>query len=195
MDANTVGTIFGYWWIIPAILAIVGFKLILRFFFGMVIISQNNIGIVNKKFVLWGANKSLPDGTIIALKGEAGIQADTLAPGIHFLYWPWQYEIKRQEFITIPEGHVGVVESRDGKPLSGGRVLAKQVECDSFQSARLFLEKEGERGPQITIIPPGTYRINTKLFTVAMERILDGGPKKTNANFLPSGISTAFGVS
>jgi hypothetical protein len=37
---------------------------------------------VNKKFVLFGSNRTLPDGAIIALKGEAGYQADTLAPGL-----------------------------------------------------------------------------------------------------------------
>ena len=61
---------------------------------------------------------------------------------------------------------IGIVEARDGVPLSGGRVLAKQVDCDSYQNARLFLQNGGQRGPQITVIPPGTYRINTSLFTV-----------------------------
>jgi len=59
-----------------------------------------------------------------------------------------------------------VVEARGGKPLSNGRVLATSVECDSFQSVRKFLELGGERGPQIRIIPPGTYRIHTGFFKV-----------------------------
>ncbi len=141
--------------------------------FGVVIIPEDSLGVVNKKFVLFGGNRTLPDGAIIALKGEAGYQADTLAPGLHFGFWPWQYEVERVKFLEIPEGSLGVVESRDGKPLSGGRVLAKRIECDSFQSARLFLENGGERGPQITIIPPGTYRINTALFTVVMTNVLE----------------------
>lgn len=141
--------------------------------FGIVIIPEDSIGVVNKKFVLFGGNRTLPDGAIVALKGEAGYQADTLAPGLHFGFWPWQYEVARVKFLEVPEGKLGVVESRDGDPLSGGRVLARKIECDSFQSARLFLEKGGERGPQITIIPPGTYRINTALFTVAMTEVLE----------------------
>ncbi len=63
------------------LLLIVCYKLVLRIF-GVIIIPKNTIGIVNKKFVLFGTNKTLPDGEIIALKGEAGIQADTLPPGI-----------------------------------------------------------------------------------------------------------------
>jgi uncharacterized membrane protein YqiK len=147
------------------LLLIVCHKLILRIF-GVIIIPKNTIGIVNKKFVLFGSDKTLPDGEIIALKGEAGIQADTLPPGIHFWRWPWQYSIQSQEFVTIDPGKIGVVEARGGKPLSNGRVLAKKVESDSFQNVRLFLQNGGERGPQIAIIPPGTYRINTAFFGV-----------------------------
>ena len=160
-----------FWWAIAALIILFGYKLIFRLF-GIVIISQDSIGIINKKFVLLGKNRTLPDGAIIALNGEAGIQADTLAPGIHFGYWPWQYQIDIQKFITIFEGKIGVVESRDGRSLSDGRVLARKVACDSFQDARTFLTKGGERGPQIAIIPPGTYRINTQLFSVVQEDVL-----------------------
>jgi len=133
---------------------------------GIAVIPEDSIGVVYKKFVLFGDNKSLPDGKIIALKGEAGIQADTLAPGLYFGYWPWQYNVMRKPFTTIQEGAVGVVEARDGNPLKGGRVLGKKVDCDAFQNARAFLDNGGERGPQMTIIPPGTYRINTEAFSV-----------------------------
>lgn len=133
---------------------------------GVVFVPETAVGIVNKRYVLVGTNRSLPDGSLVALHGEAGLQADTLAPGIHTGYWPWQYEITLQPFVTIPQGKIGLVEARDGKAMRSGRVLAKNVACDSFQSARLFLENGGERGPQITIIPPGTYRINTALFTL-----------------------------
>ena len=51
--------------------------------------------------------------------------------------------------------------------------LARQVDCDAFQNARSFLEKGGERGPQMTVIPPGTYRINTALFIVQAVKVLD----------------------
>ncbi len=141
--------------------------------FGAVIIPQDSIGIVNKRFVLFGKNRTLPDGSLVALNGEAGIQADTLAPGIHFWFWPWQYSIATEKFVTIAERKIGVVESRDGKSLSDGRVLAKKIECDSFQDARKFLVGGGERGPQIAIIPPGTYRINTALFSIVQEDVTE----------------------
>jgi uncharacterized membrane protein YqiK len=161
-----------YWWVFAFVLILVLYKLIFRLF-GAVIIPQDSVGVVNKKYVLVGRNRTLPDGCIVALNGEAGIQADTLAPGVHFGFYPWQYEIKIEKFVTIAEGRVGIVESRDGKSLSAGRVLARRVDCDSFQDARKFLSNGGERGPQITVIPPGTYRINSGLFTVVQEPVLE----------------------
>jgi uncharacterized membrane protein YqiK len=171
---NIFETLLGYWWLFALIVLAVGYKLFLRLF-GVVIIPEDCIGIVNKRFVVVGANRTLPDGTIIALKGEAGFQADTLAPGLHFALFPWQYTIILQQFITVPQGSIGVVDARDGKPLSGGRVLARQVDCDSFQNARAFLTNGGERGAQIAVIPPGTYRINTQLFSVTMEPVTEIG--------------------
>ncbi len=151
---------------------VLSYRWLLRLF-GVIIVPDNGVGIVVKKFRLGGAHTTLPDGKIIALEGEAGIQADTLAPGLHVWYWPWQYAITIMPFITVEEGKIGIVEARDGVPLSGGRVLAGKVDCDSFQNARAFLQNGGQRGPQITIIPPGTYRINTALFTVADVPVLD----------------------
>ncbi len=158
--------------VVAFFILIVCYKLILRIF-GVVIIPKDTIGIVNKKFVLVGSNRTLRDGEIIALNGEAGLQADTLAPGIHFWFWPWQYGIQTQEFITIEAGNIGVVESRGGSPLSNGRVLAKSVDCDMFQNVRKFLQNGGQRGPQIAIIPPGTYRINTEFFGVEEVKVLE----------------------
>jgi uncharacterized membrane protein YqiK len=172
MDA--VSWLSAVWWLVPVVVLILGYKLVLRIF-GVVIIPQDSIGIVNKKFVVVGRNRSLPDGSIIALSGEAGYQADTLAPGVHFWLWPWQYEVIRQKFVTVRQGMIGVVEARDGKTPSDGRVLGRKVDSDSFQNARAFLQSGGERGPQIAVIPPGTYRINTVLFTIVEEPALEIG--------------------
>ncbi len=170
--AALVALLVTYWWIVFAFLFLAFYRITFRLF-GVVIIRQDAVGIVNKKWKLIGSDQSLPDGRLVALKGEAGIQADTLAPGVKFGYWPWQYEVHLRPFITIDEGSIGVVESRDGVPLSSGRVLARFVDCDSFQNARSFLENGGERGPQITIIPPGTYRINTALFSIVQEKVTE----------------------
>ena len=161
-----------YWWILVLILAVLLQRQILRLF-GVVLIPQSSVGIVDKRYALVGRNRTLAEGQIVALDGEAGIQADTLAPGLHFFLWPWQYRIKLQDFLVVPQDCIGVVEARGGIPLTEGRVLGKRVECKAFQDARAFLVGGGQRGPQITIIPPGTYRINTSVFSVNTAKVLE----------------------
>ena len=135
---------------------------------GVIVIPDDSLGVITKRYVLVGSHRNLPAGKIIALNGEAGFQADTLPPGLHMGLWPWQYSVERVKFLTVPQGKVGSVEACDGKPLQSGRIVAKQVTCDSFQDARAFLNNGGERGPQMAVIPPGTYRINTLLFSVGV---------------------------
>lgn len=156
-----------YWWIAAILILIVSFKWWVRVF-GIVIIPDNHMGLVNVKMVFFGANKSLPDGKIIALNGEPGYQADTLASGLKFGYWPWKFQIDIKPFLFIPQGKLGLVQAHDGASLKGGAVLAQHMECDSFQNARQFLTGGGQRGPQISIIKPGKYRINDQLFQVTL---------------------------
>src|SRR5439155_26740786 len=95
-----------------------------------------------------------------------GYQADTLAPGLHFRYWPWQYRIIKAPVIMVPQGEIALVLAADGVPIPSERILAKVVDCDNFQDARKFLLSGGEKGRQLGILTAGTYRINTALFTV-----------------------------
>src|SRR6187551_1802229 len=120
------------WWILLIVLSIVFYKFVLRVFFGMVIVPEDKIGLVTKKFVLVGTDRSLPDGRIIATKGEAGFQAKTLAPGLYWNMWPWQYRVEMQPFTVIPEGKIGLVLSNDGAELPTGNILARKVACDNF---------------------------------------------------------------
>ena len=159
-------TIFTLWWLIPILLSIVFYKFVLRVFFGMVIVPEDKIGLVTKKFVLFGADKSLPDGRIIATKGEAGFQAQTLAPGLYWSKWIWQYSVDMTPFTIIPEGKIGLVLSKDGKEIPTGRILARKVESDNFQDATAFLNNGGQKGRQTAFITSGSYRINTYLFEI-----------------------------
>jgi uncharacterized membrane protein YqiK len=156
-----------FFWILGAIVLLFCYRPIL-WLFGVRIIPDDSIGVVTKKFVLLGPNRTLPAGRIIALNGEAGYQADTLAPGLHLGLWPWQYTLDLVKFFTVPQANLGCVEACDGVPLQSGRIIAREVVCDSFQDARAFLTNGGERGPQMAVIPPGTYRINSLLFSVSL---------------------------
>jgi uncharacterized membrane protein YqiK len=157
-----------YWWILVALLCLIMYKFILRFLFGMVIVPEDRIGLVTKKFVLFGANRSLPDGRIIATKGEAGFQGKTLAPGLYWGMWPWQYGVTMQPFLVIPEGNIGLVLSNDGIEIPTGAILGRKVESDNFQDAVAFLNNGGQKGRQTSYITAGTYRINTYAFTVTV---------------------------
>ena len=156
-----------YWWVGAALLCLVMYKFILRVFFGLVIVPEDKIGLVTKKFVLFGENKELTGDRIIAVNGEAGLQAKTLSPGLHWWMWPWQYNVDMQGFTVIPEGHIGLVNSKDGKVPQTGRILGRRVECENFQDAVGFLNNAGQKGRQSAYIPNGSYKINTHLFEVS----------------------------
>src|SRR6195952_4827226 len=157
-----------WWWIILLILFLVLYKFILRVFFGMVIVPENRIGLVTKKFVVVGPNRGLPDGRIIATKGEAGFQAQTLAPGLYWNMWPWQFGVDMVPFMVIPEGKIGLLLSKDGAEIPTGRILARKVDSDNFQDAQKFLDNGGQRGRQTAFMTAGSYRINTFLFEVSI---------------------------
>ena len=134
----------------------------------MVIVPEDKIGLVTKKFVLFGANKELPDGRIIATNGEAGFQAKTLAPGLYFWMWYWQYDVTMEHFTIIPEGKIGLVLAKDGSEIPVGHILGQNVDCDNFQDATKFLNNGGMRGRQTTYITAGSYRVNTMLFQISI---------------------------
>jgi len=128
---------------------------------GFAIIGANEVGILVRKI----GGGGLPAGRIVALKGENGMQAYILMPG---LYWrfPIFWSFKKVAVTVINPGRIGVVESIDGEALPKNRLLGDEVECNSFQDSKAFMENGGKRGPQVAVLRPGTYRINTLLFTV-----------------------------
>ena len=130
--------------------------------FGTVFIRERQVGIVVKRF----SSRSLAPGRFIALGGEAGYQADTLAPGLHFGYFRWQYRIIKSPVTIVPQGEIALVVAADGAAIPSERILGRIVDCDNFQDARKFLVNGGEKGRQLGILTAGTYRINRVLFNV-----------------------------
>lgn len=159
--------------IVAAIVSLVMYWRSVARLIGIVVVPEDTVGLVNKAFVLFGEHKVLPGGSIIALHGEPGWQADTLGPGLYFGYWFWQYRVDVVPLVKIGETAIGVVEARDGSPIPPGRILARHTTCDAYQNARAFLSSGGQRGVQLTTIPPGTYRINTALFRVTEQPVLE----------------------
>jgi len=69
------------------------------FVIGLVIIREDQVGVVVKRFT-WNGRK-LPDGRVVSLEGEAGYEAKTLAPGIHPFYWRFQYKVEKFPITVI----------------------------------------------------------------------------------------------
>ena len=127
----------------------------------LIVIREDQVGIVIRKF-----GDSLKPGKLVALNNEAGFQADMLAPGWHFGYWPWQFKVRREPVIVVPQGQIALVLAADGRPTPAERILGRVVPCDHYQDARKFLENGGEKGRQMSVLTAGVYRINTALFTI-----------------------------
>ncbi|NCS06584.1 MAG: VWA domain-containing protein [Microcystis aeruginosa G13-07] len=138
---------------------------------GRVVIGQNEVGIVIKKFTLLPSAPRLPANRQFALKGEAGIQAKTLQHGQYWGYWPWMYDILKVSVIHISHEEIGLVEAKDGESLALGQNFGKVVDCDNFQDERAFFEQGGQKGRQQGILTAGTYRINTKLFNIRKDSL------------------------
>jgi uncharacterized membrane protein YqiK len=77
--------------------------------------------------------------------------------------------------------------------LTPGRIIARQVECNSFQDGQAFIDHGGERGPQMAVMSPGTYWINPYLFSVSLTEAVDVPDNKVGVvmtregNPLPTG--------
>src|SRR6266481_774186 len=94
--------------------------------------------------------------------GVKGIQLRTLPPGLWPIH-PYLFRVSVAKTTVIPQGKVGVIIAADGAGLDPGRLLGKAVDGHlSFQNAELFVASGGQRGPQVDILTPGTYRILTQ---------------------------------
>jgi len=128
-------------------------------------IDGDEVGIVEKK--LFGG--ALPEGRVLAVNGENGFQAQILAPGWH-VKWKWQYNVTKIKMIEIKEGFVGLIQAADGRslPVPADVIYAPEwKDLEKMLNAEYFLgQGKGYSGPQLSVLTPKKYRINTKLFTI-----------------------------
>ena len=157
---QTLLSFLPYWWIV--VVAIFVIWIITKSF---VNVKSTQIAIIERKYF----GKEMADGRTVALKGEVGMQAKILGPGLHFLI-PFIQKANKSNYIKIEEHQIGIVEAITGKPIPSGKILADNVECDLFQDGEKFLREGGQKGKQIRILPPGEYRINTYLFKVEIKK-------------------------
>lgn len=109
--------------------------------------------------------------------GQKGPQVQLLPPGIYKINIKL-FKIEKVSTINIPEGIIGVIIAKDGTPITTGRLLGGHVEeHNSFQDGQAFIQGGGQKGPQLDILLPGKYYINTRLFDVktAKAAIIESG--------------------
>ena len=155
------------------ILIIVGLVVVLLLFLifwaGVLVnVGGEQVGIIERRYF----GQRLPKGRVVAMRGEVGFQARVLSPGLHVLP-PFIYRVVKSDMLSVAEEEVGLIESIDGDPLEPSRIFARWVGGhDSFQDGEAFLQNGGQKGPQVDVLPPGKYRINTYLFNVRTVPVL-----------------------
>ena len=93
--------------------------------------------------------------------GVKGIQLRTLPPGKWAIH-PYLFRVSIAKAAMIPTGKVGVLTSADGSQLAQGRLFGQAVKGHkNFQDAESFIYNGGQKGAQVEVLSPGTYRIHT----------------------------------
>ncbi len=93
--------------------------------------------------------------------GVKGIQLRTLPPGKWAIH-PYLFRVSIAKAATIPPGKLGIVTSADGAPLDAGRLHGIAIKGHkNFQDAETFIYSGGQKGAQVEVLTPGTYRIHT----------------------------------
>jgi len=150
-------------------------------------VGDNQIGVVTRTV----GGGSLPAGKIIATEGEMGPQADILPPGWHPWLWPFIYEIESEYVIEIREGEIALLTASDGLHLPKGEIYApewNQADVKKMaEDAHYFLTTgKGYKGPQTSVLKPGTYRINPTLFTTEIVPVTN--VKKATVGVIKSNV-------
>ncbi|MBN8886925.1 MAG: flotillin family protein [Rudaea sp.] len=159
------------------IVIIVGVIVALMLLYSSVVYVPNNrVGVLER---LWAGKGSVKRG-LVALSGEAGYVPDLLRGGFHLLF-PFQYRVHKVDLVTVPQGEIGYVFARDGRPLEAGQTLgansthptredreagAAQTSAGDFEDVRSFLAGGGQKGPQRKVLREGVYAINIAQFIV-----------------------------
>lgn len=127
----------------------------------VVYVPNNRVGVLER---LWSLKGSVPSG-LMALDGQAGFVPDLLRGGFHLLV-PFQYRVIKAELVIVPQGEIGYVFARDGRPLEPGQALASNTQAATFEDVREFLAQHGQKGPQRKVLREGMYALNVAQFVV-----------------------------
>lgn len=133
----------------------------------VVSVPANRVGIVRKVY----GTRNLPEGRLIATRGETGYQAEIVPPGtfrISPLFNLFNV-LDERPIVVVPQGFYGRVVARDGQPLGEGQIMADawpEKEFSQFLNAEYFLANGGQKGLQLSVLKPGSYPLNLALFEI-----------------------------
>lgn len=114
-------------------------------------IGPSEVGLVTKRL-----GRKLANDQLVALRGEAGYQADLLMPGLRFKLWPL-FRVERYPWVQVPPDHIGLVIAQVGGALpTGAKSAIYRTGFGNFADVRSFLSGGGQRGVQRPVLPPGT---------------------------------------
>ena len=159
-----------FWtYVLYLLFALVAAALLARPLLGLVWIREREVGVVVKRL----SRTSLPGGRLVALEGEAGYQADTLAPGLHF----WLLAVGRTPcseapLVVVPPGRdrAGGGQRRRGHTARAAS-WAKLSACDNFQDAREIPAQQGWRErPSTRLFLPLAPIASTRRFSPRSHR-------------------------
>jgi hypothetical protein len=128
-------------------------------------------GHVGHLFRVYGGGP-LAGGRIVAANGENGPQAEIFTPGFHarfLLNVIYNVDTVHEE-VNVPQGKVAILTARDGAPLRSGQAFADPFPTRlgyQMLDAATFIGNGGQRGPQLTVLTPGKWRVNRYLWDVA----------------------------
>jgi uncharacterized membrane protein YqiK len=152
---------FGIWLANNWLLLLAVLLLLFLVHSSIVYVPNNRIGVLER---FWSFKGSV-DGGLMALGGEAGFVPDLLRGGFHLLM-PFQYRVIKAELVIVPQGEIGYVFARDGRPLEPGQALASNAVAANFEDVRAFLAHGGQKGPQRKLLREGVYALNVAQFVV-----------------------------
>lgn len=135
------------------------------------VIDSDSVGHLKRVYM----GDEMPQGRIIAAPGQKGPQARILPPGFHLIpFIRVTHDIEELPILEITQGTYGFIVAKDGNAMPEGQFIAPAWEsANDMIDAMKFMgydiedgKPKGIKGPQLTVLPPGHYRINRYLFDV-----------------------------
>lgn len=136
-------------------------------------VSADEVGHLKRVYLA----EELPPGKIIGFDSQMGPQAKILGPGFHVSFLiRVLYNIEYGSIVEIPAGFYGKLVARDGVPLPPNTYIAPAFDetgqkTENMLQAEYFLRNGGVKGPQLTVLTPGRYRLNRYLFEITTAEV------------------------